>query len=75
MKQNKPTNYRETRRKNERSQLYLVLLVLVGVGVGLIWLIWGGNAAFLGAICLVSGALLITGLWLLLNLLQKFVDD
>ena len=70
-----PTNYRENRRRQERSTLYLTLFVLVVVGTGLIGLIWGAQAAVLGAICLVSGGAVIGGLWLLLNLLQKFVDD
>ena len=70
-----PTDYRGTRRRQEKSLLYLVIFVLVVVGTGLIGLIWGMNAAFLGAVCLVSGAILIGGLWLLLSVLQKFVDD
>lgn len=73
--QNKPTNTRENRRRQERSLLYLTVFVLVVVGTGLIGLIWGGRAAFLGAIFLVGGAVLIGGIWLLLSLLQKFVDD
>ena len=70
-----PTDYRGTRRRQERSLLYLVIFVLVVIGTGLIGLIWGANAAFLGAVCLVSGAVLIGGLWLLLSVLQKFVGD
>ena len=70
-----PTDYRGTRRQQERSLLYLVIFVLVVVGTGLIGLIWGTRAAFFGAVCLVGGAILIGGLWLLLSVLQKFVGD
>ena len=70
-----PTNYRQTRRCQERTSLFLVIFVLVVIGTGLIGLIWGARSAFLGGICLVSGAALITGIWLLLNLLEKLVKD
>lgn len=73
--QNQPTNYRQSRRRQERSLLYLTVFMLVVIGDALIWLIWGGQAAFLGGLCLFGGAALIVGLWLLLTLLQKFVDD
>ena len=75
MSKNKPTNYRENRKRQERNLLILVITVLVVGGVGLITLIWGSYAAILSTLCLVAGAALIVGLWLLLNLLQKFVDE
>ena len=70
-----PTNYRRTRRKQDRNLLYLVIFVLVVVGTGLIGLIWGVNSALLGGLCLVGGAALIGGLWLLLSWLQKIVEE
>ena len=70
-----PTDYRRTRRKQERNLLYLVIFVLVVVGTGLIGLIWGVNSALLGGLCLVGGAALIGGLWLLLSWLQKIVEE
>lgn len=70
-----PTNYRQNRRRQEKNLLYLVIVVLVGVGATLIGLIWGWQAALLGGTCLVGGAVLIGGLWLLLSLLQKWVDE
>jgi hypothetical protein len=70
-----PTSYRQTRRRTERNLLFLVIFVLVVVGTGLIGLIWGLNAMVLSSICLVSGAALIVGLWLLLSLIQKWVDE
>jgi hypothetical protein len=74
MKQS-PTNYRKTRREQQKNRLLLVLFVLVVIGAGLIGLIWGVRLAVLGGICLLGGAGLIVGLWLLLSLLQKWVDD
>jgi hypothetical protein len=70
-----PTNYRKTRRDDERRLVVLVIVALVVVGTGLIGLIWGANAALLGGLCLLGGAVLIGGLWLLLGLVQKLVDE
>jgi hypothetical protein len=70
-----PTNFRKTRRDQERTLVILVMLALVIVGSGLIWLIWGANAALLGGLCLLGGAVLIGGLWLLLGLIQKLVGE
>ena len=75
MKPNSPTNYRQTRRRQEKTLLILVVVVLVGVGTGLIGLIWGPFQALLGGLCLLAGAALITGLWFLLRLLEKWVQD
>ncbi len=73
--QQTPTNYRKTRRDEERRLVILVIAALVGVGTGLIGLIWGANAALLGGLCLIGGAILIGGLWFLLGLVQKLVDQ
>lgn len=70
-----PTDYRKTRRDEERRLVILVIAALVVVGTGLIGLIWGINAAFLGGVCLIGGAVLIGGLWFLLGLVQKLVDQ
>lgn len=70
-----PTDYRQTRRNEERRLVILVIAALVLVGTGLIGLIWGANAALLGSVCLIGGAALIGGLWLLLGLAQKLVDQ
>ncbi len=74
-KTERPTNYRENRRRQERTLLFLVMGVLVVVGTGLVALIWGVTTAIFSSICLVSGAILIGGLWLLLSFLQKFVGE
>ncbi len=70
-----PTDYRKTRRNQERWLLGLVMLVLVGVGAGLISLIWGGRAGLLGGLCLAGGAIFIALLWGLLSLIQKWVGE
>ena len=70
-----PTNYRATRHRQERTLLFLVIFVLLVIGTGLIGLIWGVRSAVLGGLCLLSGAVLIGGLWLLLSLIQKWVED
>jgi hypothetical protein len=70
-----PTDYRQTRRREDRNLLFLVIGVLVVVGTGLIGLIWGLQAAVSGALCLVAGAAFIGGLWLLLSLAEKWVDN
>ena len=70
-----PTNIRKARRQQEKRLLWLVLFVLVVVGTTLIGLIWGLNSAFLSGICLLGGGGLIAALWLLLSLLEKWVDD
>jgi ABC-type thiamin/hydroxymethylpyrimidine transport system permease subunit len=72
---NKPTDYRKNRRKQDRFLLILVVLVLVGIGTGLIYLIWGFQDAIAGLACLLPGGLLIIGLWLLLGLIEKLVND
>ena len=60
----------------ESVAVFLVyIFVLVVIGTGLIGLIWGFRSALLGGICLLGGAMLIVGLWLLLSLIQKWVDE
>jgi hypothetical protein len=70
-----PTDYRKTRAKRERALLILVIFVLVVIGTALIGLIWGVRSAVLGGLCLTAGAILIGGLWLLLSLIQKWVEE
>jgi hypothetical protein len=74
-KEQPPTNYRKTRRKQERTLLFLVIFVLVGIGTGLIGLIWGAQAVLTGGLCLLGGAVLIAGMWLLLSLIEKWVGE
>lgn len=72
---NKPTNYRETRRKQDRALFILVIVMLVVFGDALIGLIWGWPAAITGGLCLGSGALLIGGLWIFFTLLERWLGE
>ncbi len=72
---NRPTNYRETRRRNDRILLWLVVGMLIVVGTVLIGAIWGLPAAITGGLCLGGGAILILLLWGLLSLMEKWVGD
>ncbi len=72
---NRPTNYRETRRRNDRILLWLVVGTLLVVGTTLIGMIWGFPAAITGGLCLGGGAVLILLLWGLLTLMEKLVGD
>ena len=55
--------------------MILVIVVLVVIGTALIGLIWGVRSALLGAMCLAAGAVLISTLWLLLTMIQKWIED
>ena len=70
-----PTDYRQNRRKADKTLLLLVIAVLFFGGTGLIGLIWGLDDAVLGGLCLLGGVGLIVGLWVLLGLLQRVVED
>ena len=70
-----PTNYRKNRRNQERKLLFLVLFVLVVIGTALIGLIWGLDSVLTGGLCLLGGGVLISGLWLLLSVIEKWVQE
>jgi len=70
-----PTDYRQLRRKQDRTLFLLVLFMLVVVGDALIGLIWGWPAAITGGLCLFGGAALLTGLWFLLSLIERWVGE
>lgn len=70
-----PTDYRKNRRRQDRNLLILVLVVLVVGGTGLIGLIWGAWHALQGFLCLFAGAALITVLWLLLSLIERWMEE
>ena len=74
-RQRPPSDYRQLRRETERRQLYAVIAVLVLLGGGLIALIWGPGAAITGVACLILGAGLIVGLWLLLTVIERWTED
>jgi hypothetical protein len=70
-----PTDYRQRHRREEKTLLLLVIGVLVGGGTGLSGLIWGLQQALRDGLCLSTGAALMTGLWLLLRLLEKWTGE
>ncbi len=70
-----PTNYRKTRRRQDKLLVILVIFVLVVFGAGLIGFIWGWGAALTGGLCLLGGGALIVALWLLLSLIEKWVGE
>jgi len=74
-KENRPTNYRENRRRNDRILLWLVVGTLLILGTVLIGAIWGLPAAITGGLWLGGGATLILLLWGLLTLMEKWVSD
>ncbi|OQY48809.1 MAG: hypothetical protein B6242_01305 [Anaerolineaceae bacterium 4572_78] len=71
----KPTNTRDIRRQNDKQLAIMVMVVLFVLGTGLIGLIWGWASAIGGALCLMSGVILIGGLWLLLSFIERLVED
>lgn len=75
MPNEKPTNYRETRKRNDRILLWLVVGVLLVVGTVLIGAIWGWPAAITGGLCLGGGGALILILWGIMTLLEKAVGE
>ena len=62
------SNMRRYQRDSEKKFLFLVLFTLVFVGGGLIALIFGLEALLTALPCLLGGAALMIGLWLLLSL-------
>jgi len=63
---------RDLRRYSRQTTARLVIgffVILIVVGIGLIWLIWGKNAAISGLICVGFGIFPIVVIWLFLWLL------
>ncbi|MGQ9839918.1 MAG: hypothetical protein ACUVR4_05230 [Anaerolineae bacterium] len=69
-----PTDTRAFRKRTERNLALAVMLFLVGVGGGAIALVYGPGAAALGLVCLLFGAGLFGLLWLILTLMEKWVE-
>ena len=67
-------NMRRYRQDNEKKLLALVLFTLVFVGGGLIALIFGPEALLTALPCLLAGAALMLGLWLLLSLGEMWLN-
>ncbi len=74
MNQRPPTNTRAERRRLDRNLAWAVVIFLVGVGGGLIALIYGRTAIFLGVTCLAAGAAIFGLLWLILTLMERWAN-
>jgi hypothetical protein len=60
------------RQTNARLLIGFILILLL-IGDGLIFLIYGRNAAILGALCLVAGLAPLLLIWLILLAMEWFV--
>jgi hypothetical protein len=74
-KERPPTDYRGTRRRHERWLLVLVIVVLVVVGGGLIGLVFGWSQVLTAVPCLLGGAGVIAGLYLLWAALERWAES
>lgn len=68
------TDYRAMRRRSDRDLALAVVIFLVGVGGTLIALVYGGGAAALGLVCLLTGAGLFGLIWLILTLIERWAE-
>lgn len=69
-----PTDYRSFRKRTDRNLALAVVVILVGVGGALIGAIYGGGALILGLTCLLAGAALFGLVWLILTLIERWVE-
>ena len=69
-----PTDYRGIKRRTERALVVRAALVLVVIGGGLIWLIMGREQAIGALPCLLVGAAMLGGLYLLLRWAERWAD-
>ncbi|MBN1250375.1 MAG: hypothetical protein JXC32_22110 [Anaerolineae bacterium] len=72
--QNKPTDLRGDRRRGERVLVIAVIVALLVVGSTAIGLVYGWQAVFTGLICLLPGAAGLLLLWLLLRLVERWLN-
>jgi len=72
------TDLRKYARQTGVRSLIFFIIILFLVGDGLIWLFYGGQAAFLGALCMLAGlvplGLIFLSLWFL-NWIVKRTGD
>ena len=69
-----PTDHRRWRKQNERRLLMAAIFILVVVGGGLIGLFIGPGEMLVALPCLLSGAGAIVGLYLLLAVVERWID-
>lgn len=73
--QNQPTNPRARRRREQRRLLAIVVAFLVVGGSVAIGLSYGPRAVLTGALCLLAGAGVLSVLWLILRLLERWAEE
>ena len=69
-----PTNVRAQRRSEQRRLFWVVAVFLVVVGSITIGFVYGLPAAVLGLGCLLTGAGVLGLLWLILTLMERWVN-
>ncbi len=73
---NKPTNFREIRRRTERNLIIGGLVILFVVGGGLIWLLYGLEQALMAEVCMGGLLALFSGAyWLIMKWLKSTEDE
>jgi hypothetical protein len=72
--QNKPTDLRGDRRRGERLLVIAVIVALLVIGSVVIGVVYGWQAVFTGLICLLPGAAALLLLWLLLQLIERWLS-
>jgi hypothetical protein len=72
--QRPPTDTRGDRRRLDRNLAWAVVIFLVGVGGVAIALTYGRTAVILGVTCLATGAAIFGLLWLVLTLIERWVN-
>jgi Na+/proline symporter len=69
-----PIDMRRYRRREQRRLLWIVAGFLVVVGGLTIGLVYGLQSVILGVVCLLAGAAVLALLWLILSLMERFVE-
>lgn len=72
---NPPTNSRKMKQDNERRMVIMTLITLIGVGSFVIAIVYEPSSLITALPCLVGGGLLIWVMYLLLNKLEKRLED
>ena len=72
--EDRPTDLRGRRRREQRRLFWIVVAFLVVVGGLAIALVHGSPAAILGMVCLLGGAGVLGLLWLVLLLIERLAE-
>jgi len=68
-----PTDLRGHRQKTERDLILGGFAILFVVGGGLVWYLYGLEAALVSWVCMGSAVALFGGLWLILRLVEIWI--